>query len=193
MSSADQSPTTSPLTRREALQRAAAVLGVVCFPSLFQGVLRGQAIPSSVGAFSDAQRALVAALADRILPRTDTPGALDVGVPAFIDTLTAGYLTDDEMRGLHDALAYFEAAAQAAHGRGFAGLTGAQQDALLRTTAESNEDRPHFLRLREITIVGYFTSETVGKEVLHYDPIPGAFQGCLPLAEVGNRSWTHSR
>ena len=46
------------------------------------------------------------------------------------------------------------------------------------------QSREHFLRVRELTIVGYFTSETVGKTVLHYDPIPGRYDGCIPLAEV---------
>ena len=36
----------------------------------------------------------------------------------------------------------------------------------------------------------YFTSEPVGKNVLHYDPIPGQFAGCVPISEVGNVSWT---
>ena len=42
----------------------------------------------------------------------------------------------------------------------------------------------------ELTVLGYFTSETVGKTVLHYDPVPGRFEACIPLAEVGNRAWT---
>ena len=43
--------------------------------------------------------ATVTAMADQILPKTDTPGALDVGVPAFIDRMLAGYYTDKE-RGI---------------------------------------------------------------------------------------------
>jgi len=43
--------------------------------------------------------------------------------------------------------------------------------------------------LKSIAIWAYFSSEKIGKEVLNYDPIPQAFLGCIPLAEVGNR-WT---
>lgn len=183
----------SPITRREALQHAAGFLGVVLSPSLFSSVLRADPTTAATGSLTPAQRATAAALADRILPRTDTPGALDVGVPDFIDVMHRGYLTDEEKAGLEAALAYFDAAAREAHQRGFADLTPDQQDGILRSTAESATDREHFLRIREITVVGYFTSETVGKTVLHFDPVPGVFLPCVPISEVGNVSWTYSR
>jgi hypothetical protein len=47
-----------------------------------------------------------------------------------------------------------------------------------------------FPLLREYTLLGYFTSERVGREVLHYDPVPGRWDPCVPLAEVGDRLWT---
>ena len=80
----------------------------------------------------------------------------------------------------------------AAHRNSFSALTTAQQDDLLRGIARAEEGQPQgFFRLfRSATILGYFTSETVGKTVLHYDPVPGRYDGCLPIAEVGNRNWT---
>ena len=48
---------------------------------------------------------------------------------------------------------------------------------------------PHFfLMLRELATTGYFHSEQGATQVLRYDPIPGAFRGCVPLAEIG-RGW----
>ena len=47
---------------------------------------QGQAAPR---ALTSAQMALVTALADALLPRTDTPGAVDVGAPKFLDLLLA--------------------------------------------------------------------------------------------------------
>ena len=86
----------------------------------------------------------------------------------------------------------FEVASGAAHGRGFAQLTAVQQDALLVATAEAAKGkvRTFFHQIKELTVVGYFTSERVGRTVLHYDPVPGRFDGCIPLAEVGNVNWT---
>ena len=46
------------------------------------------------------------------------------------------------------------------------------------------------LTVQELVITGYFTSEQVGKTVLHYDPIPGRYDACIPISEVGNVNWT---
>jgi hypothetical protein len=191
---AADAPWAAPLTRRAALQRAAALLGVVVCPSAFTHALRAQSDADAPSSLTAAQLALVAALADRLLPRTDTPGALDVGVPAFVDRLHGAFLSTEERAALDAALVYFEVTAQARHGHAFAGLDAAQQDAVLTSTAAATgAEREHFLRIRELTIVGYFTSEIVGKEVLHFEPVPGRYQPCIPIADVGGAAWVHSR
>ena len=43
-----------------------------------------------------------------------------------------------------------------------------------------------FRRLKELTLLGYYTSQKVGKEILSFDPLPGGFTACMPLAEVGH-------
>ncbi len=184
------------LTRREAIRRATLLLGVAISPSILAGVLRAQ--PTAAGATAKPQHlnaqqfAVAAAAAERILPRTDTPGATDVGVPAFIDLVVGEYMTPDEQRMFKNGLAEVEAAGRTAHKAGFAALTSAQQDAVLKRIAEASQkkEKSFFHQLRELTLLGYFTSEQIGKNVLHYDPIPGKFQADIPLAEVGNRAWT---
>jgi len=49
-------------------------------------------------------------------------------------------------------------------------------------------DRPFILTMKELTVVGFFTSEPGCKQVLQYEPVPGAYHGCIPLAEVG-KTW----
>ena len=43
--------------------------------------------------------------------------------------------------------------------------------------------------IREFALLGYFTSENIGTEVLNFDPIPGGYKPCIPVSEVGN-AWT---
>jgi hypothetical protein len=43
-----------------------------------------------------------------------------------------------------------------------------------------------FRRVKELTLLGYYTSEAIGKNVLSYDPLPGVYVGCMPVSEVGN-------
>ena len=80
---------------------------------------------------------------------------------------------------------------QSAHGRGFTVLSADQQDGVLRSLAESAypADARCFQQLRQLTLVGYFTSKPVGTSVLQYDPVPARYQGDIPLSEVGKSAW----
>ena len=179
------------ISRREAIRRAALLAGVALSPEWLSIVGRAQT-PATRTYFTAAQAPLVSAAAERILPRTDTPGAIDVGVPAFIDRFYGEFMSPADRQLLVGALDEIEKAAGTAHGASFAALTAAQQDAVLRSvaTAQQGRDPSSFGLLRSVTVLGYFTSEQVGKNVLHYDPVPGAYDGCLPIDRVGRRSWT---
>jgi gluconate 2-dehydrogenase gamma chain len=188
--STDQ-PDTPLIGRREAIRRAALLAGVALSPDWLMAV--GQAGSAAQGTrLMPAQVAIAGAVADRILPRTDTPGAVDVGVPAFIDLLYSGFMTAAERKMLADGLNDVDAAARSAHGRGFIILPADRQDDLLRTIARAEEgkDQGFFRLIRSATILGYFTSEPVGRNVLHYDPVPGRYDACVPIEQVGRRNWT---
>ena len=188
--STDQTDT-SLIGRREAIRRAALLAGVALSPDWLMAV--GQAGSAAQGTrLTPPHAAIAGAVADRILPRTDTPGAADVGVPAFIDLLYSGFMTAAERQMLTDGLTAVDAAARSAHGRGFIILPADRQDALLRTIAraEGGKDQGFFRLIRSATILGYFTSEQVGRNVLHYDPVPGRYEGCVPIDQVGRRNWT---
>jgi hypothetical protein len=177
--------------RREAIRRAALLAGVALSPEWLSFVGRAQA-PATRTYLAAAQGLLVSAAAERILPRTDTPGAIDVGVPAFIDRFYGEFMNTADRQLLVSALDEIEKGAGAAHGTSFAALAAAQQDAVLRSvaTAQEGRDPSPFGLLRSVTVLGYFTSEQVGKTVLHYDPVPGAYDGCVPIDQVGRRNWT---
>jgi hypothetical protein len=195
----NSSPASTPtlaITRREAIQRTAFILGAALSPSLLTGLARAQAAAAVAPArpvhLTAAQFATAGAIAERIIPRTDTPGAQDVGVPAFIDLMVGEYLTAAEKSTFLAGLADVESASIAAHRREFTRLSATEQDAVLKRIAEASEKREKtfFHQIRELTLLGYFSSEPVGKNITHYNPIPGPFRGCVPIAEVGNVAWT---
>ena len=184
--------TTSPgISRREAIRRAALAAGVM-LSTEWLSIVDGVRPAAQATRLSAAQASLAGAIADRIIPRTDTPGAADVGVPAFIDLLYGDFMTPAEQKLLTDGLDGVEAAAKSAHSASFASLAADRQDALLRGIAKAEEGREQgFFRLiKSATILGYFTSEPVGRNVLHYDPVPGSYDGCVPIDQVGRRNWT---
>ena len=186
-----ESPETSIVSRREAIRRAALLAGVALSPEWLGMVGRAQSAAANTY-LAAAQGATLAAAVDRIIPRTDTPGAADVGVAAFIDRLYGDFMTPAEQQLLTQGLQEIETAAKTTHGSGFSTLSATQQDAVLRTIATAQQDRDpgSFALIRSATILGYFTSEQVGRNVLHYDPVPGAYNGCVPIDQVGRRSWT---
>jgi hypothetical protein len=136
------------------------------------------------GGLTDAQLALVRSLADAILPRTDTPGAVDVGVPAFVDAVvTESYLPDDR--------ASFVAGLDALGAR----VGSVSDDALTAAIAalESDQNRRAepartYWRLKSLIVHGYFTSEPVMKDVLHYEIMPGKFEGAAPMPLARTRA-----
>jgi hypothetical protein len=183
------------VTRREAIKRAALIFGIVISPSVLRSALHAQvqvgAGPRAQFLSSDHLR-LVGIVAERILPKTETPGALDAGVPAFIDVIYGKYLNAEEKVMFTTGLDNVAAAALTIHRKSFVQLTVGEQDELLRSIAVASQPLPKsfFLQIKELTVIGYFTSELVGKSVLKYDPVPGRFDPCIPLAEVGSAQWT---
>jgi hypothetical protein len=169
-------------------------------------------------ALTPAQARTLDAVAELIMPATDTPGAREAGVPQFVDRAVGAWCTPADAAAIRGGLDRIEADAQAAHGKPFAALTPAQQTALLerydaegrgpRTPAAaigrgetetglSNQPRsavtppkgpPFFPVLKDLVTVGYFTSQLGATKAVRYDPIPGAYHGCVPLKEIG-RAW----
>lgn len=181
----------SGIDRREAIRRAALLAGVVLSPRWLTAV--DGAVPlAQARHLTPAQFAAASAIVDRIIPRTDTPGAADVGVPAFLDLLYGEFMSDAEREMLTKGLADADAAAKSTHGASFSTLTAERQDALLQGIARAEEGREQgfFALIRSTTVLGYFTSEEVGRNVLHYDPVPGRYEPCIPIEQVGRRNWT---
>src|SRR5262249_14895752 len=152
--------------RREAIRRGALLFGVALSPEWLSFAAVAQT-PAARTYLTAAQSPIVSAAVERILPRTDTPGAIDVGVPAFLDRFYGEFMSPADQKLFGGALDEIEAAAKAAHGASFASLPPAQQDAVLKSvaTAQQRTDPSSFGLLRSVTILGYFTSETVGKQV----------------------------
>ncbi|MFM8567328.1 MAG: gluconate 2-dehydrogenase subunit 3 family protein [Gemmatimonadota bacterium] len=140
--------------------------------------------PRSTSLTAD-ERATVAAMVDGILPRTDTPGALDVGVPAFIDVIVADWMTAAERDEFRAGLTALDARARAAYGIRWSALDPVQRDGEL-AWAERPADAAHvakkaYRRLKGLALHGYLTSERVRKEVLKVNITPGHFRGAVPI------------
>ena len=211
------------ITRRAALARTAAILGGALAAPTIAGVLAGCGDQKSRGtasavqtlrALTPAQEQLVAAVAEVILPATDTPGARDVGVSLFVDRMLADYYTADARAQFLAGLARLDAIALSQHGHPFVSCTAAQQFALIdaldaqlfdlramdagapsrstgaapdsthTTRVEDADPRAFYGVLKELTLAGYYTSEAGATRELRVNPM-GRWRADVPYTQLG--------
>ena len=199
------------MNRRELLQRVAMLMGGAISAPAVLGILSG--CSPKPGAswqplfLSKEEGAIVEAVADLIIPRTDTPGAREVGVPAFIDVILKDVYPSEDQARFVSGLKDFDAEAQRAHGKAFLELKPEQQLSFLqqqhdaaiaaekeqsaaRDVPPSQRQRPFVLMMKELTLLGFFTSQVGATQVLQYEAVPGGFKPCVPIAEAGNgKTW----
>lgn len=181
--------------RREILKRAVWLLGGAISAPAALAVLQGchqktEPAGSAVAPrfLTTAELALVAEIAEIMIPKTDTSGARDAGVPAFIDSaLGALYPPEDQAR-FKAGLAEFASAAGAS-GKPFLEQDEPARQAFLHDSLEvalggDHNPRPFLLMTRELTLLGYFTSKVGITENMEYVAVPTAYHGCVPLSQM---------
>ncbi|WP_298532864.1 gluconate 2-dehydrogenase subunit 3 family protein [uncultured Algibacter sp.] len=164
---------------------------------------------------SEDEKLMVTNLVDIIIPPSDTPGALDVNIPQFLDLM----YHDIEIVSNQDT--FKEGAKQFANNfkkslgkeasegtredyetlvSKYFNLSDKDSEEILKSQRKNNVTPDELesynlykflLSVRYYTIFGYCTSEKIGEEVLAYDPIPGSYNGCVSLKEISNnRAWS---
>jgi hypothetical protein len=156
----------------------------------------GNAVAAARAGLAKEELAVLAAAAQVIIPATDTPGAVEAGVPQFIDALVSHWMTADEAAFFRNGLSALDAGARQRFQRGFAECSAEQGTELIQALRASSPyggrtfsltDRildpkaPFYLRLRDLTVLGYFTSEAGSTTELRYLPVPGKFEANLDM------------
>jgi len=189
------------MNRRELIQRVAMLMGGAISAPAVLGVLNGCS-PKPNGAswtpqfLSKEEGAVVDDVAELIIPRTDTPGALDVKVPEFIDLMLTEWATDEErekfLTGLDQidtrSIAYAASqpdASAATPPQRFGELTGAQKAGLVNEFDTVRGDNSAigvtFGRLKALTVYGYFTSKVVQEQILKEPMFFEGYKGNVPF------------
>ncbi|MDZ7719378.1 MAG: gluconate 2-dehydrogenase subunit 3 family protein [Balneolaceae bacterium] len=186
------------IDRKEAIKRTALLIGGAVFAPNALGVLQGCTAQPGVDwnpvLFTNEQAKMTTALADVIIPADEYPSASEAGVPAFIESMINDVYTDEQQAEFLEGLDAFAEKSRLELDGDFYDST--QEDRYKFTYSENqnsleiqrDQDVPFFLRFKELTILGYFTSEVGATEVLRYEPVPGMYNGCMPFEEVG-RAW----
>jgi len=182
------------LTRREALRRVSLLLGGAALVGESVWLAAEAARRPSKSLFSTGEVALLDEIADTILPATSTPGAKAAGVGPFIAVMVTDVYDARQQKIFRAGLATLERECRKQNGAAFMACTPAQRTALLeRLDREQYEQRnsgtPHYFRMmKELTLLGYFTSEIGYTQAMRYTETPGRFDPCVPYAP-GEKSW----
>jgi hypothetical protein len=138
-----------------------------------------------------AQRTVTLA-AERIIPKTDTPGATDAGVVSFMDKMLSDWYTREERDRFLEGLRELDNRSRALRSRDFADCSEAEQVAILtgfdseaiasrRRRGGANPNEHWFAMLKYLTVFGYCTSEVAMRQTLGAWPRPTRYDGCAPI------------
>ena len=185
------------LSRREAIQRVSLLFGGVALvgqAALLDALASGTGIP----VLTATDVALLDEVADTILPETSTPGAKAAGVGPFIALMVADVYAPDEQQIFHDGLRKLDRECSETNGHAFMSATPAERLSLLeRIDREQfdymqdhaeNEPVHYFRMMKELALLGYFTSEIGYKQAMRYSETPGRFEPCVPYSP-GDKAW----
>lgn len=183
----------TPLTRRAALKRGAALLGGTLTVAQFGILTRGIAAMSEDSGprfLAQDQFVTLRQVVDLIIPETDTPGAIGARVPQFIDFMLAEWASPARQARYIAGLEEIDRRARVAGGGGFKRSSKAQQlDVLQQMDEEAFVQGDSFFgELKQMTLFAYYSSKPGATEELRFQRIPGDYQGCLANDE-DNRAW----
>jgi hypothetical protein len=186
------------MNRRELIKHIALLTGVAVAGSEF--FLSGckSSDKTSVGFFNEKDILFFDEVAETILPKTNTPGAKDAGVGKFMAFYSTDCYDELQRKTLKDGISKLNEASEKMYKVPFMEATALQKQNLLSTTdAEakkyndnrSKESPPHYFTLmKQLTLLGFFTSKPGATQVLRYAPVPGKYEGCIEYKE-GETSW----
>lgn len=196
------------MNRRKALRQTAALAGASTLTptllSLLQSCQQQPSIDWQPAILSTDQARFVSVLVDTLLPKTDTPGAIELKVDQFIDLVIAHTMDEGAQQAVLSQIDTFDDQVKQEKGKPFVALSDEIRSEVLRAEERNTpkynnsvwgtavgEQAPIgiYRSLKSLALWGYFSSEAIGKNVLSYDPVPGAYQGCIPLEDVGN-TWS---
>ena len=186
------------ITRRNAVKRLALVMGGA-FVGAEKFLLGATLSPGeSTVIFSREEVALLDEIGDTIIPATSTPGAKAVGIGAFMVMMVNDCYEAPDQVSFKEGLVDLQRRAKAGFGAEFTALSAPQRTSLLnQLDREQREymrqkpaDGPHhyFTLLKQLTLVGYFTSEIGATQALQYVEVPGSYNGNAPYHK-GERNW----
>lgn len=186
---------TSMMDRREAIKTVTLLLGgtALAGSGLLGAVERAHARAAKpgpqVGAFTAQDIALLDEVGDTILPETKTPGAKAAHVGAFMALMVTDTYDERNQGVFSDGIKQLAGFMELTPAQRLAKLEQLDREAKSYMDSRAQGAPPHFFRLmKELTLLGYFTSEIGVTQAQRYRESPGSFDPCVPY-NPGETAW----
>jgi hypothetical protein len=185
------------MNRREAIKQVTALLGGVALTgsglvtAVERAHARAAASRAQVGSFTAQDIAFLDEVAETILPETQTPGAKAAHVGAFMALMVTDTYEERELAIFRDGMRSLNEASflTATPGQRLALLERLDREQKAYMDAREQGAPAHYFRLmKELTLLGYFTSEIGYTQAMRYLETPGGFEPCVPYT-AGERAW----
>lgn len=182
------------MERRDILKASAIFLGYGLVGGTSIAVLNGCKADTSDGwkpsFFSQDEIDMLAEVSERIIPKTDTPGAKDALVHRYLDEAVSFNFNNEEKNKIKEGISVFNDLAKSKYKKRFVELSPDEMDEVIQQTADDakaydGDDQQIFSQIKGMVAAGFFTSEVGATQALVYLPVPGPYQGCIPVSDVG--------
>ncbi|WP_205500116.1 gluconate 2-dehydrogenase subunit 3 family protein [Rufibacter psychrotolerans] len=148
--------------------------------------------------FDQDQVAFLDEVGETILPATSTPGAKAAQVGSFMAVMVQDCYNAEDQKVFLKGITQLDEACQKKFSKKFMKATPQERTALLtqldaeqkqhQLTKQKEEPTHYFRMMKELTLLGFFTSEVGATQALRYLPVPGKYEGCTPYKK-GDRAW----
>jgi gluconate 2-dehydrogenase gamma chain len=218
------------IARRELLKKMSLSMGGLVSVTTIAAVVSGCEKPVTVDLsipweptyFDKTEAAIIHALADIVLPATETPGATEAGTPQLTEQIVQDVFEENEQAKFKLGFSSLGSICQSVYKQKFLELGSSERIEVatllnLANTARTTSDKQRvdqfvdklngdtsisheiiesakgfFAVCKELTVLNYYRSEVGATQELHYLPIPGAFDGCAPMENIG-KTWATVR
>ncbi|NND16659.1 MAG: gluconate 2-dehydrogenase subunit 3 family protein [Eudoraea sp.] len=182
------------MKRRQAIKFTTLVVGgTVVGAELFLTGCKNDAAGKLL--ISEQDVSILDEVGETILPETDrSPGAKAAQIGLFMKAMITDCYSEKEQQAFIKGIASLNDTSKEKYSREFVNLNSEERlSLLLQLDKEANNSSdmipPHyFTMMKQLTILGYFTSEPGATKALRYNPIPGEFIGCIPYKR-GDKAW----
>src|SRR5215831_3009440 len=187
------------MNRRDAVSRVALLLGgTIVGAEFFLSGCRPERKYGNAVDFSTDDVAYLDEVADTIIPTTNTPGAKAAAVGTFMSVMVKDCYEDKDQAIFREGMKKLNETSKTKYGKEFPDITPDQRKELLTAIDKEAKDyqknkkdgdpNHYFTLMKQLTLLGYFTSKIGCEQALRYVAVPGRYEGCIPYKK-GDKAW----